>query len=108
LIISEADKYIPRNTYSGHDVIFTIKNNIFNKSAGLDQSNGKGYYILWPEKLKETAQYLHTWLKSEYKLKEVGVIITDSNFTPLRRGAIGICLSCFGFNPLRDYRGGKD
>ena len=108
LIIKEADKYIPRNTFPGHDVIFTTKNNIFNKSAGLDQSNGNGYYILWPENLKETAKYLHSWLKSEYDLKEVGVIITDSNFTPLRRGAIGICLSYFGFNPLSDYRGKKD
>ena len=108
LIISEADKYIPRGTYPEHNVIYTIKNSILNKSAGLDKSNGSGYFILWPENLPETAKELHTWFKKEYGLKEVGILITDSNFMPFRRGAIGISLAHYGFNPLKDYRGAPD
>lgn len=108
LIAKEADKFIPRGTYKNHNVIYTIKNGILNKSAGLDKSNGSGYYILWPVNLPETAKELHAWLKKEYKVSDVGVLITDSNFIPSRRGAIGISLTHFGFNPLRDYRGQKD
>lgn len=44
----------------------------------------------------------------EYKIKKLGVIVTDSISTPLRRGAVGFCLAWAGIDPLYDYRGEKD
>ena len=35
-------------------------------------------------------------------------MITDSHSIPLRRGAVGISLSHYGFEPLNDYRGAPD
>ena len=51
---------------------------------------------------------IYNFIKKEYKLKEFGIIISDSHTTPLRTGIMGIGLAYYGFNPLRDYRGKKD
>ena len=101
LIISEADKYLPRDLVPGKRLMHTIKNNLFVPSAGIDASNN--YYIFWPSEPKKTAKKLCDWLKKTYSLKECGVIITDSHSIPLRRGVVGISLAHAGFLPLKDY-----
>ncbi|OGZ69655.1 MAG: hypothetical protein A3D35_00305 [Candidatus Staskawiczbacteria bacterium RIFCSPHIGHO2_02_FULL_34_9] len=108
LVTQEADFYLPRKVVPGAWCMHTLKNNVFIPSAGIDESNANGYYILWPEKLDETAKKLWLWLKKEYKVKNVGIIITDSHTIPLRRGVLGISLAHYGFNPLKDYRDKKD
>ncbi len=108
LIISEAEKYLPREAVPGKWVIHTIKNNLFIPSSGIDESNANGHYILWPEKPYDSAKKILTWLKKNYKVKECGVLITDSHSIPLRRGVVGISLGYAGFAPLRDYRKSKD
>lgn len=104
LIIQEADMYLPRAFIPGAWVMHTLKNNLFIPSAGVDESNANGYYILWPKNIKGTTKEIWTWLRKKYKVKNVGVIITDSHTNPLRRGVLGISLAHYGFNPLRDYR----
>jgi coenzyme F420-0:L-glutamate ligase/coenzyme F420-1:gamma-L-glutamate ligase len=47
-------------------------------------------------------------LKKHYKLKKLGVIISDSRIMPLRAGVVGVALGYAGFKGLRDYRGKKD
>ncbi len=86
----------------------TIKNNIFIPAAGIDESNADGYYILWPKDVQATAKQLWIWLRKKYKVKNLGVIITDSHTIPLRRGVLGISLAHYGFNPLKDYRDKPD
>lgn len=108
LIKSEADKYIPRNLTPYRKVIHTLKNNLFIPSAGIDSSNANGHYILWPKDIKNAAKKIHSWIKKNYKVKNIGVIITDSHSIPLRRGVMGISLGHYGFRPLKDYRGTKD
>jgi dihydrofolate synthase / folylpolyglutamate synthase len=108
LIIREADKYIPRDLVPEGWVMHTIKNNTLIPTAGIDQSNAKGYYLLWPSDPYGAAQKLHAWLREEYGVKDVGVLITDSHTIPLRRGTLGISLGFFGFVPLVDYRGTED
>ena len=44
----------------------------------------------------------------EYGISEVGVIITDSKTTPLRRGVTGVTLAHSGFAALNDYIGHPD
>ena len=44
----------------------------------------------------------------KYKIKKLGVIITDSRTFPLRAGIMGVALGYAGFRAVRDYRGTKD
>lgn len=108
LIKKEADFFIDRNDVPGKYVILTIKNNILIPSAGIDESNANGYYILWPKNPFLSAKKIYEFLKKEHKLRNFGVIISDSHTTPLRTGIMGIGIAYYGFNPLRDYRGTKD
>ncbi|MGC9602357.1 MAG: coenzyme F420-0:L-glutamate ligase [Minisyncoccia bacterium] len=87
---------------------FTITKGVLIRAAGIDESNGNGHYILWPHNPQRSAALLRKKLMQEYKLSRLGVIITDSISTPLRRGAIGFALAWTGFEPLSDYRGIKD
>ncbi|MGE5298245.1 MAG: coenzyme F420-0:L-glutamate ligase [Acidobacteriaceae bacterium] len=108
LTIQEADMYLPRDFTPGGFVIHTIKNNIFAPSAGVDSSNGDGYYILWPLQPNKAAEEILAWAKEKYQVKKLGIIITDSHSIPLRRGVTGISLGFAGFAPIKDYRGLND
>lgn len=108
LIIEEADKYLPRQKAPHGLVMHTIKNNIFVASAGIDESNGAGYYILWPKDPQFSAKRIWQFLRKKFKINKLGVIITDSRLMPLKRGVLGIAIGFFGFKPIRDYRGKKD
>lgn len=108
IAISEADFYIPRKDSPNSQILNTIKNNLLVASSGIDESNGKDYYILWPKDPKKSAKEIWLFLKKKFKIKNLGIIITDSRLIPLRRGVAGLAISYFGFNPIKDYRGTKD
>lgn len=108
LIINEADKYLPRDLVPNKWTMYTMKNNLLVAAAGIDESNGAGYYILWPKDPKKSAKKIWQFLKDKFHLKNLGVIITDSKVEPLRRGVMGIAIAYFGFKPIKDYRGTKD
>ena len=108
LVKKEADLYIDRKKVPGEFVMLTIKNNILIPTAGIDESNANGYYILWPEKPFLLAKEIYNFIKKTYGLKEFGIIISDSHTTPLRSGVMGIGIAYYGFYPLKDYRGKKD
>lgn len=107
LIKKEADWfYKPKK--SKYRKNFTIVRGLLVSSSGIDQSNGNGYFTYYPKDPQKSAARIRTWLMREYKLKKLGLIITDSMSIPLRRGAIGTALAYAGFAPLKDYRGTKD
>ncbi len=108
LIAKEADFYLERKYVPGERVMLTLKNNILSPTAGIDESNGNEYFILWPKNPFKAAKDISTFIKKEYNLKHFGVIITDSRCVPLRRGTLGFALSYTGFYPLKNYRGKKD
>lgn len=108
LIKEEAEWYLPRETLPKKWVMHTLKNNLLVPTAGIDESNGNGYYILWPKESKRAARMLYHKLKRLYGIKNFGIVIADSHTIPLRRGTIGISLGHYGFGALRDYRGTKD
>ncbi len=107
LIAKEADKYLPRKLWKGL-TMYTLKNNLLVAAAGIDESNAKGFYILWPKDPTLSAKKIWQFLRKKFNVKNLGVIITDSRVTPLRRGVMGMAISYFGFKPLKDYRGTKD
>ena len=107
LIRREAQFYLPRES-SKYNVSLTINRNILAASAGVDESNGNGYYVLWPADPQRSANDIRGYLKRRFSLKEVGVIITDSKTTPLRWGVTGITIAYSGIVPLKNYIGTKD
>lgn len=108
LIEKEADRFLPRKHTPNHAAVLTVKNNILIPTAGIDESNADGYYILWPKRPDKVAREIYNFLRKKYKVKNLGVIITDSHTVPLRRGVMGVALGYYGFVPIRDYRGRKD
>jgi dihydrofolate synthase / folylpolyglutamate synthase len=107
LIKSEAQFYLPRPE-NQYNVSFTITRGILAASAGIDESNANGFYILWPKDPQRTANKVREYLKKKFKLKKIGVIITDSKTTPMRWGVTSIALAYSGFKALRDYIGKED
>lgn len=107
LIKQEAQFYLPRNE-NPYNVSLTITRNTLVATAGIDESNGNGYYILWPKDPQRTTNDVRRYLKRRFSLKNVGVIITDSKTSPLRWGVTSIALAYSGFKPLKDYIGKYD
>lgn len=108
IAMEEADKYIPREMVPGSLILHTIKNNMLVASSGVDESNGAGYYILWPKDPQKSCKNIWKFLRKKYGVKNLGVFITDSRLVPLKRGVVGISIGFFGFKPLKDYRGKLD
>ncbi|MBI2593986.1 coenzyme F420-0:L-glutamate ligase [Candidatus Daviesbacteria bacterium] len=107
LIRENSQFFLPRSS-NKYNINFTITNNILAASAGIDESNGNGYYILWPKNPQDSANKIREFLVNKFKLRSVGVIITDSKTTPLRWGVTGIALAHSGFNAVYDYIGKPD
>jgi len=108
LIKKEADYYIPREQSPGGHVMLTMKNNILIPTAGIDESNARSYYVLWPKYPYHSAQRIHSLIKEQFGLDSFGVIISDSHCVPARRGVLGIAIAYYGFCPVEDCRTKND
>ncbi|MES2930571.1 MAG: coenzyme F420-0:L-glutamate ligase [Patescibacteria group bacterium] len=86
----------------------TIKDGMVLASAGVDESNADGKIILLPKDSFRTALRLRTILKKHYKVRNLGIIISDSRLLPLRAGVVGIALGYAGFKGIRTYVGTPD
>lgn len=107
LIKKESDAIVD-TTNSLYNIYLTIKNHILIPSAGIDESNADDVYILYPEDLESVASNIWSYLRDKYHLNRLGVLITDSHTTPMRRGVTGIALGWCGFEPLHSYIGQPD
>jgi len=107
LIQAEADYYLS-HIKSRYGISLTRKNDILIPSAGIDESNGNGYYVLWPRDPQKSANAIRAYLRKHFSLSKVGVIITDSRTTPLRWGTSGVAIAWSGFSALKNYIGKPD
>ncbi len=107
LLKKEAQFYLPEK-YIKYGVHLTITNNALIASAGIDESNGNGYFILWPKLPMDEAEKIWMYLRKKFNLNNLGIVITDSHGMILRRGLIGFGLAWCGFEPLKDYIGTPD
>ncbi|MFA6534330.1 MAG: coenzyme F420-0:L-glutamate ligase [Patescibacteria group bacterium] len=89
-------------------VWLTIKDGAFMAAAGIDESNAAGRLILLPQDSFRAAAAICHYFKKLYRLKNLGVIITDSRCLPLRAGITGQALGYAGFQGIKDYRGQPD
>jgi len=86
----------------------TVKDGTVMASAGVDESNAAGKLVLLPADSFLAAKNLRNTLRRHWKLKKLGLLITDSRLFPLRAGVVGVALGYAGFKGIRDYRGKKD
>jgi dihydrofolate synthase / folylpolyglutamate synthase len=86
----------------------TLKDGTVMASAGIDRSNAFGKLILLPKNSNKTAKDICAKLKRHYKIRNLGVVISDSIMFPLRAGVVAQALGYSGFKGLKDYRGKKD
>lgn len=89
-------------------VTLTLKDGLYIANAGIDDSNGDGKLVLLPKDSFAAAKRIRDALCRRYKIRTLGVVITDSRVAPLRSGVTGVALGYAGFRGLRDYRGKKD
>lgn len=103
IIKSESD-FMLRTKYTW----LTIKDGMVMSSAGVDESNADGKIVLLPKNSFNSADFIRKKLCKKFKIKNLGVLITDSRLFPLRAGIVGVALGYAGFKGIRDYRGSKD
>jgi F420-0:gamma-glutamyl ligase len=89
-------------------VWLTIKDGMVLASAGIDDSNANGKTILLPKDSFRTSEDLRRKLMKHYKIKNLGIIISDSRILPLRAGIVGVAVGYAGFQGIRLYRGKPD
>lgn len=102
LIFSEADIVLDKRTF------LTQKNGAIVPFSGIDESNGNGYYVLWPKDVCNLLNEIYEFLCKKYDITDLGIISVDSTILPLRKGTVGIAQDLIGFNPIRNYIGERD
>ncbi|HZJ41129.1 MAG TPA: coenzyme F420-0:L-glutamate ligase [Candidatus Saccharimonadales bacterium] len=89
-------------------VYLTIKDGTVMANAGVDESNADGHLILLPEDSFKSAFKIRKYFCDKHRLKNFGVIITDSRCLLLRAGVVGIATGYAGFKGLKEYQGKLD
>ena len=107
LVAEQAERYLPVSA-SKYGVSLTITRGMLIATAGIDESNSDGHFILWPSDSQAAANAVRAYLARRFSLSRVGVVITDSKTTPLRIGVTGVALAHSGFRALNDYVGVQD
>ena len=103
----EAEAYIDES-YSKYNLLVAIKHQGIAVDAGIDRSNVGKYYALLPKDPYKSAKEIWQFLRKEFKVKEVGVLITDSKTQPLKWGTSGTALGHCGFKSLVNKIGTPD
>ncbi len=90
------------------DLALTYKDGHWCPNAGIDESNADGKYILWPHEPNQVAWEIWRWMREEYAVNDLGIIISDSRVFPARHGVTAVAIGYAGFRALKDYRGKSD
>ncbi len=86
----------------------TITNDALISAAGIDESNGEGYFILLPEDSYASAERIRAHIMERHGITHIGVVITDSHSLPFRYGAMSVSIGCWGFEPIESHIGRTD
>ncbi|MBU0578824.1 coenzyme F420-0:L-glutamate ligase [Patescibacteria group bacterium] len=103
----EAEAYIDES-YSKYNLVIAIKHGAIAVDAGIDQSNTGKYYAFLPKDPYKSAKEIWQFLRKEFKVKQLGVLITDSKTQPLKWGTTGTALAHCGFKALVNKIGTPD
>ena len=107
LIAEQAERFLPASE-SRYNVALTLTGGMLIATAGIDESNTDGNYVLWSADAQRTANAVRRYLVERFAVALAGVVITDSRTSPLRLGVTGVALAHSGFRALNDYVGVED
>ncbi|MDQ5951735.1 MAG: dihydrofolate synthase / folylpolyglutamate synthase [Patescibacteria group bacterium] len=107
IVKQQAELYTEPND-SEYQLMLTIKDQVLAVNAGLDESNADGEYVLLPQDSFVSAQRIWEFVRQQYQVSKVGVLITDSRTFPLKWGVIGTALAHCGFKALNNRIGEAD
>jgi F420-0:gamma-glutamyl ligase len=107
LIARESQRYLPRRL-SRYNVSFTIAHDMLIPTAGIDESNGDGNYVLWPVDPQATANAVRAHLCKQHGVQDLGVILTDNCIRPMRWGVTGMAIAASGFEAVHNAIGEPD
>jgi len=107
-LVSQESEVYTLPTSSKYDLMLTITQGQLAVNAGIDESNANGMYVLWPKDPQKTTNQIWEFLRQEYGVQELGVILTDSRTQPLYWGVIGAALAHCGFSALNPLIGKPD
>jgi dihydrofolate synthase / folylpolyglutamate synthase len=105
LIAQEAQFSIPRSYWPSP---LTVAHNAFIGTAGIDESNADGHYVLLPRDPFVSAKNIYDYVKGRFQVQDIAVVITDSHSSPLRRGAMGVAIGWWGIAPTINHVGKPD
>lgn len=103
----EAEYYLDPHS-SKYNLMLTIKGNWMFVNAGIDESNSDNQYSLWPKDPQKSVNRVWRFLRQHYRLRQVGVIMSDSRSFPLNWGVVGHGIVHCGFIALKSYVGRPD
>lgn len=106
LVRQESDAYLPAEQDERWNL--SVKRHALLLSAGIDESNADGYYVLLPDKPDEFAREVHAYLCDENDVNNLGIIVTDSHSIPFRYGTLGVAIGFHGIEPVRHFSGERD
>lgn len=108
---NEKEKYIQnisKKTIQTPWAVLTLGTEGWCINAGIDESNAHNEIITLPSDSFKIAHELVQQIKKHYRLKKIGVIISDTRSTPLRLGTLGRAIGCAGFYPTKSYINKRD
>lgn len=103
----EAEYYLDPHS-SKYNLMLTIKQNWMFVNAGIDESNAADQYALWPKDPQKSVNAVWRFLRQRYRVKNAGVIMSDSRSFPLNWGVVGHGIAHCGFKSLKSYIGRPD
>lgn len=107
-LIEQESQYYIHEASSQYGVTMAVVNNMIFASAGIDESNTDGNYVLWPKDLQASTNAIWNHLRFRHGVKELGVILADSRTTPMIWGVIGAGIAHCGFEALNSMIGKPD
>jgi coenzyme F420-0:L-glutamate ligase len=106
LVVREADHIFP---YENTFVYLTLKDHALVANAGIDLSNvPPGHAVLWPEDPWDWANQFRSLLMKHFGISKLGVVVTDSHLSPLRRGVTGMAVAFSGIVGIQSEIGVED
>lgn len=107
LVPDECDYYLPRELNEYHFCLSITRGTLV-ASAGIDESNADGNFVLYPRDIQKSVNAIRHFIRQTYKVKNCGVVMTDSHVLPLRWGTSGTAIGYSGFISLKNYVGTPD
>lgn len=107
VVKKEAEWYLDP-TESQYNLMLTIRDSLLAVNAGVDESNVAEGYVLFPKDVFASAEKIWHFLRKEFNVTQLGVLITDSKTFPLKWGTMGTALAHCGLAALNNKIGIPD